>query len=147
MDNFSIPTGMSVTGSLFSPVSGQIAGTVNGDVQVAGNLQVLESATVTGNIKATEVELWGRVIGFIQCSGKIILHKSSFVKGNINTPDIKVEEGAIVDGIVYKAMQPVAASGHTAGAAVRIVSEPLYGIPQENPEQNETGPEKKTTWF
>jgi cytoskeletal protein CcmA (bactofilin family) len=148
MNSFIIPEGMTVTGSFYSPVSGQIAGSVNGDLQVNGSLQVLESAVVTGNVKATEVELWGRVTGFIQCSGKIILHKASFVKGNINTPDIQVEEGAIVDGIVYKAAQNAATTAQEAGSAVRIINEPVYGMPKEPPGQ-ETASErdKRSTWF
>src|SRR4051812_22368878 len=131
MNSFIIPEGMSVTGTFHSQVPGQIAGTVNGDLHVNGSLVILQSASVTGNIKATELELWGRVTGFIQCSDKIILHKASFVKGNINTPDIQVDEGAIVDGIVYRSAQNNLPGGAAPGTAVRIIDEPLYGIPND----------------
>ena len=151
--NFFLPESISFTGTLNSDVPGQIAGNINGDLRIAGSLAIMKTAFITGNVRAQEVELWGRVTGFIQCSRKIILHTGSFVKGNLHTPDIHIEEGAIVDGVVFKPGNNKKGEPSLRGSMeqenVQLDDEPAQPEQQEikdiliNPEEDD----KRTSWF
>lgn len=147
--SFYIPEGMTVTGTFTTDVPGQIAGAVNGDVCVNGRLVILKSAVIIGNVKAQELEVWGRVIGYIQCSGKLFLQKASFVKGNISTVEIYIEKDAIVDGIIIKPGQNNTEEKFVPTTlkepSIEIVAEPV--IQTEEPFINTGKDEEEQSWF
>lgn len=73
----------------------KIAGTVNMNIECSGKLVISESGKVNGNIKATEIFVFGNVKGDIVAYESITIHKSGVVNGHIASKKLIIEEGAV----------------------------------------------------
>ncbi len=91
-----ISADLCVTGDLVSPGDLQIDGIVEGNIRCQ-SLTVGPSATVTGNIIATDVLIRGALIGGIEARS-VTLGKTAHVNGDILHETIAIEAGAILDG-------------------------------------------------
>lgn len=105
-ETFWIPKEMTITGSIRTDSSGQIAGIVHGDIQVSGKLIIAKEAIIIGNISATDIMVYGKVTGDIRCANKMIVQSGARIKGNIYTSEIHLEKDSLVDGIITKLSDP-----------------------------------------
>jgi len=76
----------------------RIDGTVIGDIDIEGALDLSESGHVDGNISAGSAKVAGRVDGNITCRNTVRLNPSADVNGNILTTILIVDDGAIFLG-------------------------------------------------
>lgn len=107
-ENFCIPKETVINGSFRSESSGQVAGTVNGDVLVKGRIVILKDGFVNGDISADEITVYGRISGDVRSCSKMIIHSSAIINGSITADEIHTEKEAIIEGLIVKPGMPVA---------------------------------------
>jgi len=90
--NLKITGNVSGTGDLI------ILGTLEGEFDLKGKIQVAEPAEITGTVKADDVTVKGSVKGTITAAGKVHLDPAARVEGKINSPRISILDGARFDG-------------------------------------------------
>ncbi|MBX7259087.1 MAG: polymer-forming cytoskeletal protein [Candidatus Hydrogenedentes bacterium] len=71
-----VPEGVIIEGSLSGGSESEIAGKVDGDVTVDGQLYLAASALVSGNVRATSCRVDGLVEGRVECSEDLELGKT-----------------------------------------------------------------------
>lgn len=76
----------------------RIEGKVEGTLDSQNKIVIGDSALVTGNVRAEEVEVSGRIEGEIHCSGVLFLKKTAIIDGDIYTQKLVVENGAVFNG-------------------------------------------------
>ena len=85
-------------GNLNSDQDIRIAGNVKGDIVSKGKVIIANSAKITGNITAFEVDLAGSFKGNIKTASRMVLRSNGRVDGDIQTKAIVIEEGGIFNG-------------------------------------------------
>lgn len=88
----------SLQGNLNSDLDIRIAGEVKGDIFSKGKIIIANSAKITGNMTAAEVDLAGSFKGNIKASSRMILRSNGRVEGDIQTKVIVIEEGGVFNG-------------------------------------------------
>ena len=106
-DEFTLPTG-TVIGKGFTIEAARftcsdaeamrIDGTIVGNVEIDGVLNISDSGHVEGHINASSVRVAGRVTGNIRCSNALHLASTADVKGNVLTTTLIVDDGAVMRG-------------------------------------------------
>lgn len=93
-----ISEGVVIEGKLSSKGNVRIDGTINGNLQVSGNITVGKSGLVNGEVAGQMIIHGGKIEGTIKANEKVVLEGTSILKGDIFTKILVVEEGAIFDG-------------------------------------------------
>ena len=86
------------TGSLKLSKSVQVDGSIEGDLDCAGQVTIGTTGKVTARIRAESVLIDGEVHGDIEARTEITLRKSARVYGDLKTEGIVIERGAKVEG-------------------------------------------------
>lgn len=73
----------------------KIAGRVNMNVECSGKLVIAESGIINGNIKASEIYVFGKIQGDIVAHEVVTIHKTGVVSGHIASNKLVIEEGAV----------------------------------------------------
>lgn len=76
----------------------RIEGNVKGDVFIEGNVVIGNSAVITGNLKADNIELHGAVEGNIQVKELLKLSPTARLYGDISVKSFVTDEGALFQG-------------------------------------------------
>ncbi|MCL2577346.1 MAG: polymer-forming cytoskeletal protein [Defluviitaleaceae bacterium] len=76
----------------------RIDGTLVGDIEIEGLLNISETGRVDGNISAGSARIAGRIFGNVQCRNAIHLAATADVTGDVLTATLIVDEGAIITG-------------------------------------------------
>lgn len=106
-DEFTKPTG-TVIGKGFTinaanfacqdSESMRVDGTIIGDIEMDGVLNISELGCVEGSISADSVRVAGRVIGNVHCRNVLHLTASADVIGDVRTSNFIVDDGAVLLG-------------------------------------------------
>ena len=108
---------LKVKGNVFGSGDLIILGSLEGEFNLAGKLQIAEPANISGTVKASDISVKGNVQGTITAAERVHLDKSARVQGRINSPKISVTEGACFDGdINMSGKKPQPASTTPAGS-------------------------------
>ena len=108
---------LKVKGNVYGSGDLIILGSLEGEFNLAGKLQIAEPANVSGIIKAGDISVKGNVQGTVTAAERVHLDKSARVQGRINSPKISVTEGARFDGdINMSGKKPQAAPSATTTA-------------------------------
>ncbi|MDO4753604.1 MAG: polymer-forming cytoskeletal protein [Bacillota bacterium] len=75
-----------------------IDGKVNGNIKTNGDVIISENASLTGNIKAYSVDIYGSCIGDIETVGDINVNASATLKGDAKCGSIKTAPGCEFSG-------------------------------------------------
>lgn len=89
---------VTIKGDISGKSDVRVAGTVNGSINIEGELIIERSGFVEGEIKSTNAVVAGSVKGNIECTEKLILENTSKFVGNIKTKHLIIQEGAIFQG-------------------------------------------------
>jgi cytoskeletal protein CcmA (bactofilin family) len=89
---------LKVTGNVFGSGDLIILGSLDGEFDLKGKLQIAEPADITGTVKAGDISVKGSVQGTITAVERVHLDTTARVQGRINSPKISVTEGARFDG-------------------------------------------------
>lgn len=101
-DMFLIPGQVSVQGAIESTIPGRIDGNVRGDVRTEGTLVIGKTATIRGNIYATDLEAFGKVYGDVFVSNKAVISNKAYIKGDVTALVLEVEQDAVIEGAIRK---------------------------------------------
>jgi len=104
-----IGEGLNIEGDLNCRGEIEVAGIMNGNIK-AESLKVLETGSIIGGIKASRFEVFGFIEGEIYADD-IIIGKTATIKGDIFfRENLKIDEGADVDGYIKRVSQSKQAS-------------------------------------
>jgi cytoskeletal protein CcmA (bactofilin family) len=101
-DMFLIPGQVSIQGAIESTIPGRIDGNVRGDVRTEGMLVIGKTASIRGNIHATDLVAFGKVYGDIFVSNKAVISNKAYVKGDVTALVLEVEQDAVIEGAIRK---------------------------------------------
>lgn len=87
-----------IEGTLRSTGNVNIAGTVEGNVEVDGRTVLMAGGTVDGEVTSTSAEIAGRVTGRVDVREQLVLKGSAVIEGDIHTGALIVEDGAAFNG-------------------------------------------------
>jgi cytoskeletal protein CcmA (bactofilin family) len=90
----------------------RIDGTVIGDIEIDGLLNVSETGRVDGNISSGSARIAGTIFGNVQCRSAIHLASTADVTGDVLTSTLIVDEGAIFTGRCQTHMSDVPVIGY-----------------------------------
>jgi cytoskeletal protein CcmA (bactofilin family) len=91
-----VGTGTRITGRISGNGALRIEGTVKGDVNVNGDTEVAEGASVEGNLNGESLDIAGSLLGDARASGAIAVRSSALVRGELRGAEISIEAGARV---------------------------------------------------
>ena len=104
-----IGEGLNIEGDLNCRGEIEVAGIMNGNIK-AESLKVLETGSIIGGVKASRFEVFGFIEGEIYADD-IIIGKTATIKGDIFfRENLKIDEGADVDGYIKRVSQGKQAS-------------------------------------
>jgi len=90
----------------------RIDGTVVGNIDIDGVLNLSETGRVEGDILCGSTRIAGRVNGNIYCRNAIHLAATADVTGNITTTNLIIDEGAIFLGTCQTHVTPEEAAAY-----------------------------------
>jgi len=93
-----LSTEVEIKGSLKFTHELTFAGTLEGEIQSEGALQLEDRAIVRGNLQLHSVVLRGKVSGNVSAKEKIEIKAKGELFGDVRTPKLIIEEGAIFVG-------------------------------------------------
>lgn len=93
-----IQEGCEVEGRLALENSIRIQGEFCGRIEAGKTVTVDERATVTGDIQARTVIIYGAVVGNVDASREVVIHATGRLHGNVKTPTFEVARGAFFNG-------------------------------------------------
>ncbi|HRE47819.1 MAG TPA: polymer-forming cytoskeletal protein [Aggregatilineales bacterium] len=108
-----IGSNTTIKGDLRSKANVRIDGTVEGAVDIEGNVMVGETARITANVIArNEAKIAGAVRGNINAR-KVHLARTGRVWGDITAVSIIADEGAFIEGKITMTGHPAGTQGFT----------------------------------
>jgi len=90
--------GTAVTGELRFSGTLRIDGDFHGSIASDGVLAVGENAELYADIRAAEVEVYGRVSGTVEAERRVYIHSTGRVKADVRTPVLVIEDGGSLLG-------------------------------------------------
>lgn len=93
-----ISQGITIRGRVQGAEEIQVAGRIEGQVELSALLRVLKSGIVKADITAKRVSVEGIVVGDISAEEAIEIHPSARVLGDLSAPTIRVHPGARFSG-------------------------------------------------
>ena len=95
-----ITEGSRVTGDVETTGSLVVCGTIRGDGQVAGALQLTVSAEWFGEVHARSAVIAGRLTGKLVIEEKVEIGASAVIRADVVAKRIAIARGAVIDGTV-----------------------------------------------
>lgn len=86
-----------IQGDILSQQSVKIDGQIQGNVQAGGTVVVGDKGVVNGDIRGSELVVFGKTEGLIEVK-RLHLKPNARVTGNIRTQSLQVEDGAVYAG-------------------------------------------------
>jgi cytoskeletal protein CcmA (bactofilin family) len=113
-----------LVGQLYIEGNLRVGGTVEGQVEATGDVNVAEGATVKASVTGREVGISGLVQGPVTASKKLIVSRTGSLVGDVRVPRLEIQDGASFSGNVQmgKAAQAAAAE---AAAPAPVPAEPV----------------------
>ena len=87
-------------GQLYIEGDLRVGGTVEGQVEATGDVDVAEGATVKASVSGREVGIAGQVHGPVTASKKLIVSRSGSLVGDVRVPRLVIQDGASFSGNV-----------------------------------------------
>lgn len=136
-------------GPLQALCGGRIDGLVKGYVVATGRVVIGKKAEIKGDVTANSVTVYGRVYGNIICDDTVLVYNSGYVKGDITAKTIEVKQGAQVEGIIIKLVDPAdekQGQGSDTLNATAVEEEPAEPVIVE-PVRSTDKDRDATKWF
>ncbi|MGF1509580.1 MAG: polymer-forming cytoskeletal protein [Myxococcota bacterium] len=87
-----------VRGRIFAQEPLVVRGSVVGEIEADGPVNVLEGAVVRASITASEVLITGVVVGVIRARERIVVGPSGQIRGDLVAAKLRVDAGARIQG-------------------------------------------------
>jgi len=93
-----IGTGVTFRGDVIAPGSVLLSGSVRGDGDIGGTLQIARDAHWEGQVRARSAVIAGALTGSIECTGPVEIGAAAVVKGNVTAKSLAIAKGAVLEG-------------------------------------------------
>jgi cytoskeletal protein CcmA (bactofilin family) len=99
LDYSVIGKNLSIKGELNLPHSLQVFGHITGNIFETEKVHLVihKTSVIEGEIKVSEIDIFGKVNGSIEAETIVVFHPGSEFNGKINAKNIKIYPGAIVE--------------------------------------------------
>jgi cytoskeletal protein CcmA (bactofilin family) len=97
-DGSTIGSGARIRGRVTGDGDLVVAGHVEGDILVRGDVTIADGASCTSNVEGHEVTVAGTLSGDISASGAVTIGSSARFRGNVRGGAIAIEDGASFAG-------------------------------------------------
>lgn len=91
-----VGSGTRITGRITGSGALRIEGQVVGDINVNGETELSEGASVEGNLHGESLDIAGSLLGDARASAAIAVRSSAKVRGELRGAEISIEAGARV---------------------------------------------------
>ncbi len=96
-----IGTGVSFRGDVIAPGSVLLSGTVRGDGDIGGTLQIARDALWEGQVRASSAVIAGALTGSLECTGPLELGAAAVIKGSVTAKSLSIARGAVIEGEIH----------------------------------------------
>ena len=110
-------------GELYIEGNLRVSGTLEGQIEATGDVDVTEAATVKASVAGREVNVSGQVNGAVVASKKLVIGRSGSVVGDVRVPRLVMQDGATLSGKV--SMGPQAAEPPQPMPAAPVETAPV----------------------
>ena len=110
-------------GELYIEGNLRVSGTLEGQIEATGDVDVTEAATVKASVTGREVSVSGQVNGAVVASKKLVIGRSGSVVGDVRVPRLVMQDGATLSGKV--SMGPQAAEPPQPMPAAPVETAPV----------------------
>jgi cytoskeletal protein CcmA (bactofilin family) len=93
-----IGIGVSFRGDVVAPGSVLLSGSVRGDGDIGGTLQIARDAHWEGQVRAGAAVIAGQLTGSIECSGALEVGAAAVIKGTVTAKTLAIAHGAVIEG-------------------------------------------------
>jgi cytoskeletal protein CcmA (bactofilin family) len=128
-------------GELFIEGDLNVNGTVEGQLQATGDVDVAQAANVKASVAGREVSISGQVNGAVTASKKLVVERSGSLVGDVRVPRLVIQDGAKFSGNV--SMGPVRAEAAPSVAAPEAAAEPAAQPEKESAPVDKAKPKKR----
>jgi len=90
--------GLRIKGNLAGKDSVRVEARLEGDILLESELSILPEAHLQGTVKAHRMIVAGTVEGELEAFNDLTVQGSAVISGNILTPQLRIREGAVVNG-------------------------------------------------
>jgi len=132
-------------GELYIEGNLRVSGTLEGQIEATGDVDVTEAATVKATVAGREVNVSGQVNGAVTASKKLVIGRGGSIVGDVRVPRLIMQDGASLSGNV--SMGPKVAAEFAQAAAEPAAAPVELGAVQSaadgEPAQEKAKPKKR----
>ena len=110
-------------GELYIEGNLRVSGTLEGQIEATGDVDVTEAATVKATVTGREVNVSGQVNGAVTASKKLVIGRGGSIVGDVRVPRLIMQDGASLSGNV--SMGPKVAAEFAQAAAAEPAPPPV----------------------
>lgn len=118
-----------VIGQLYVDGDLRVSGVVEGEVEVTGDVEIEDAATVKASLAAREVSIRGQVSGPVVARKRLVVARSGSMIGDVQVPRLVVQEGATFSGKVSMTALPDSPPKPPAVEAMPVEAMPVEAGP------------------
>ena len=128
-------------GELYIEGNLRVSGTLEGQIEATGDVDVTEAATVKATVAGREVNVSGQVNGAVTASKKLVIGRSGSIVGDVRVPRLIMQDGASLSGNV--SMGPKVAAEFAQAAAAASPEAPVEAMSVAHASDGETTSQEK----
>jgi cytoskeletal protein CcmA (bactofilin family) len=96
-----IGVGVSFRGDVIAPGSVLLSGSVRGDGDIGGSLQIARDAHWEGQVRASSAVIAGQLTGSIECTGQLEVGAAAVIRGSVTAKTLAVANGGVIEGEIH----------------------------------------------
>ena len=125
-------------GELYIEGNLRVSGTLEGQIEATGDVDVTEAATVKASVAGREVSVSGQVNGSVVASKKLVIGRGGSITGDVRVPRLVMQDGASLSGKVSMGPQ----AGDEPAAPATETAEPVLAA-VDGDGQEKTKPKRR----
>jgi cytoskeletal protein CcmA (bactofilin family) len=103
-----IADGCRITGDVEAPGALVVGGSVRGDGDVKGPLNMAATASWQGQIRAQRAVIGGRIQGSLSVVDKLEIGATAVIRGRVTARSVAIAKGAVIEGeVVITSGEPI----------------------------------------
>lgn len=128
-------------GELYIEGNLRVSGTLEGQIEATGDVDVTEAAMVKATVAGREVNVSGQVNGAVTASKKLVIGRSGSIVGDVRVPRLIMQDGASLSGNV--SMGPKVAAEFAQAAAAEAAAPVEVAAAAQSATDGEAAQEKQ----
>lgn len=120
-----------VVGLLYVDGDLRVGGVIEGELEITGDLEVEDAATIKASVAARQVSIRGQVSGPVVARKRLVVARSGSLIGDVQVPRLVVQDGATFSGNVSMTALPDAPPKAPVVEATPVEAAPVEAAPVE----------------